>query len=112
MNQWIRKWEVNGWKRSKKHSVFNKDLWMRLATLERKIINNGYKVVCKWVKSHSGIIGNEAADRLANKGANLWHHEPMSTKKRKRENDQDLLTQKKDTIPIDPKSLLFYFERK
>lgn len=63
ITEWIKKWEMNNWKNSRKEEIKNKELWIKLNELNKKHI-----VEWKWVKSHSGNIGNEKADELANKG--------------------------------------------
>ena len=60
ITEWIKKWEKNNWKNSKKEPVKNKDLWIRLNNLCQK--NN---VVWKWVKGHSNNKYNNLADELA-----------------------------------------------
>ena len=62
ITEWIKKWEKNNWKNSKKEPVKNKDLWIRLNNLCQK--NN---VVWKWVKGHSNNKFNNLADELATK---------------------------------------------
>ncbi len=61
--KWYVKWEVNGWKNSKKEPVENKDLWIELLALVRELQVEFIKV-----KGHSGNKYNEKADELANKG--------------------------------------------
>ena len=57
---WIKNWEKNDWKNSKKKPVKNKDLWLKLNRLSKeKIIN------WRWVKAHAGNKYNELADKLA-----------------------------------------------
>ena len=60
ITEWIKKWEKNNWKNSKKEPVKNKDLWIKLNNLCQK--NN---VVWKWVKGHSNNKYNNLADELA-----------------------------------------------
>ncbi|MES1930646.1 ribonuclease H [Salinisphaera dokdonensis CL-ES53] len=61
--QWLANWKRNGWKTAAKKPVKNADLWRALdAACERHEIN------WHWVKGHSGDVGNEAADALANRG--------------------------------------------
>ena len=62
ITDWIKKWEKNNWKNSKKEPVKNKDLWIKLNNLCQK--NN---VVWKWVKGHSNNKFNNLADELATK---------------------------------------------
>ena len=60
ITEWIKKWEKNGWKNSKKKPVKNKDLWIKLESLCLK-----NKVSWKWVKGHSTNKYNNLADKLA-----------------------------------------------
>lgn len=59
---WLSRWQVNGWINSKKKPVENRNLWMRL--LELSAVHN-----VKWikVKGHSGHPLNERCDELARK---------------------------------------------
>jgi ribonuclease HI len=63
IEQWLKKWKRNGWKTTNGDPVKNRDLWERLdagcAT---------HDVKWKWVKGHSGVVGNERADSLAKMG--------------------------------------------
>ena len=58
---WIDKWKNNKWKTSSKKDVKNVDLWKAIDKL-----NSFHVVKWEWVKGHSGNIGNEVADELAN----------------------------------------------
>lgn len=62
--KWYVKWRQNGWKNSKKQPVANSDLWKQM--LEKKEKTNA--VILK-VKGHSGVAGNEMADKLASEAA-------------------------------------------
>jgi ribonuclease HI len=63
ITEWMANWKKRGWKTAAKKPVKNEDLWRRLdASIERHEIN------WIWVKGHSGDVGNEKADDLANKG--------------------------------------------
>lgn len=53
--QWIQKWQKNGFKKIK-----NTDLWKRFLDLYPK-----HNVKLIWVKGHSGNIENEVCDKLA-----------------------------------------------
>lgn len=53
---------TKGWKRRANH-----DLWEQLDAVTR-----GRNVRWCWVKAHSGVPGNEAADRLAQEEAERW----------------------------------------
>ncbi|MAA73927.1 MAG: ribonuclease HI [Salinisphaeraceae bacterium] len=63
INEWMANWKRNGWKTAQKKAVKNADLWQRLDQA-----NQQHDVTWHWVKGHSGDAGNEAADRLANRG--------------------------------------------
>ncbi len=63
MNDWLPNWKKREWKTANKRPVKNVDLWQRLdqATLR-------HQIKWQWVKGHSGDVGNEKADQLANQG--------------------------------------------
>lgn len=63
ITQWIHNWKKNSWRTAAKKDVKNKELWKKLDELI-----NFHQVQWHWVKGHSGDIGNETADFLANKG--------------------------------------------
>jgi len=65
LTEWRNNWERNGWRTADKQPVKNKDLWVQLLPLYDTLKS---KLSFHWVKGHSGIPGNEAADALANKG--------------------------------------------
>ena len=63
LNEWLPAWIKRGWKTANNKPVQNKDLWLQLlAQCER------HQIQWHWVKGHSGDMGNERADALANKG--------------------------------------------
>ncbi len=61
ITEWINNWKVKGWKTANKTPVKNKDLWKQLDKL-----TENHKITWKWVRGHTGHIGNERADQLAN----------------------------------------------
>ena len=63
MSEYIETWEFCGWRTSSNKPVKNVDLWKEL-----KLIAARHEVRWRWVKGHSGIAGNEQADRLAGQG--------------------------------------------
>lgn len=63
IEQWMPGWKARGWKTSGRKPVLNQDLWQRLDEL-----NQQHHIEWHWVKGHSGDIGNEKADELANRG--------------------------------------------
>jgi len=63
ITEWMDNWKKRGWKTAAKKPVKNEDLWRRLdAAIQIHSID------WQWVKGHSGNVGNEKADSLANKG--------------------------------------------
>ena len=63
INNWIANWKKNNWKTASKKDVKNKELWIELDAETCK-----HEIEWIWVKGHSGNIGNEKADALANMG--------------------------------------------
>ncbi|MBT3195600.1 MAG: ribonuclease HI [Candidatus Ruthia sp.] len=61
INEWIKGWKLRGWKTANKKPVKNVDLWQQLDE-----VNTKHNVHWYWVKGHSGDIGNDMADELAN----------------------------------------------
>lgn len=57
---WAKKWRNNNWKRNKKESAKNTDLWQQLLDLCEK-----HQVNFVWVKGHAGNPENEYCDYLA-----------------------------------------------
>lgn len=62
---WIGRWQKNGWKNSKKEDVANQDLWKTLLALMNK-----NRVRIEKVKGHSGDRWNERCDELARNAIN------------------------------------------
>ncbi len=62
MTKWLANWKKRGWKTAAKKPVKNVDLWQRLDTVVQ-----ANEVSWQWVKGHSGDVGNEYADMLANR---------------------------------------------
>jgi ribonuclease HI len=63
LTEWLPNWKKRGWKTASKASVKNEDLWRRLDTAAKR-----HTIEWVWVKGHSGDLGNERADTLANRG--------------------------------------------
>lgn len=62
--KWVKKWKTNGWQSSAGKEVLNRE---ELELLDAE--SNGITVTYVHVPGHSGLEGNEAADKLANEGA-------------------------------------------
>jgi len=65
-NKWVPKWESNGWRTANNEPVKNR---AELSDLNREIRASGMEVKFEHVPGHAGNVGNEAADRLAKRGA-------------------------------------------
>ena len=64
ITEWIHGWKARGWRKSDKKPVENKELWIQLDEERNKFSNISFHKV----KAHVGILNNELADTLANKG--------------------------------------------
>ncbi|KAF8665425.1 hypothetical protein AX16_000444 [Volvariella volvacea WC 439] len=65
---WLPKWKSNGWRSSTGAPVKNVLLIRYLSTLLDERCLHGQKVHLKYVKGHSGDVGNDGADAQANIG--------------------------------------------
>ncbi|ADV20448.1 ribonuclease HI [Cryptococcus gattii E566] len=70
MTIWLPKWMNNNFRNSNRQEVVNIDLIKHLLVLLRRRGPAG-RVKFKYVPAHSGVEGNEAADRLARTGGAL-----------------------------------------
>ena len=61
---WAKSWQARGWKRKKRGTALNPDLWERLLKA-----CEAHEVEFKWVKGHSANRENERCDQLANEAA-------------------------------------------
>ena len=57
---WAKKWQSQGWMRTKKEPALNPDLWEKLLKL-----CDIHQMEIIWVKGHAGHPENERCDRLA-----------------------------------------------
>jgi len=64
VEQWIARWQANGWRTSDRKPVKNQDLWERLV---RACAPHGIR--WHWVKGHAGHAENERVDALARDAA-------------------------------------------
>ena len=60
--EWVTNWKKRGWKTADKKPVKNQDLWQALDALA-----STHDLEWLWVKGHSGNVGNERVDELANR---------------------------------------------
>ncbi|MDT0498257.1 ribonuclease HI [Algiphilus sp. W345] len=63
LQEWLPNWKRRNWKTASNKPVKNQDLWQRLDAAAAR-----HRVQWHWVRGHSGDVGNEEADRLANQG--------------------------------------------
>jgi ribonuclease HI len=61
---WVQRWRAKGWKRNKRESALNPDLWERLLRLCEY-----HEVKFIWIKGHAGTIENTRCDELAMQAA-------------------------------------------
>jgi ribonuclease HI len=64
VTEWMPNWKRKGWRNANKKPVANQDLWL---VLDKEINTHRLKNNIKWthVDGHSGVLGNERADKLA-----------------------------------------------
>ena len=60
--EWLSQWKRRGWKTADKKPVKNQDLWQELDAARQR-----HTLEWHWVKGHSGNVGNERVDELANR---------------------------------------------
>jgi ribonuclease HI len=60
--EWLPQWKARGWKTAAKQPVKNQDLWQTLDELVKR-----HELEWHWVMGHSGNVGNERVDELANR---------------------------------------------
>ena len=64
IEEWLPRWQANGWRTSDKKPVKNRDLWERLAAAI-----GDHQVTWLWVRGHAGHAENERVDLLAREAA-------------------------------------------
>ena len=57
---WAQRWRQDGWKRNRRDSALNPDLWQRLLQ-----VCEHHEVEFRWVKGHAGSAENTRADHMA-----------------------------------------------
>ena len=68
---WVRKWEQEGWRTTKRSEVVSKDLFKRARDMILTLEDKGIAVEFRHVPGHRGVWGNEQADALAVMGARM-----------------------------------------
>lgn len=60
IEEWMPRWQTNGWRTTDKKPVKNQDLWQRLhAAL------GAHHITWQWTRGHSGHVENELVDQRA-----------------------------------------------
>jgi ribonuclease HI len=61
-------WEANDWVKGDGQIVANAEVWKQLAYEKQHLADKGVTMVYRWIKGHSGDVGNDLADKWATKG--------------------------------------------
>lgn len=70
VEEWMARWQANGWRTSDRQPVKNRELWERLRTALA-----AHQVRWHWVKGHAGHVENERVDVLARTAAEMAREE-------------------------------------
>lgn len=65
ITQWIVGWKKKGWKTSTGKPVLNQDLWQILDSLNTRAGKSLTPVEWRYVRGHSGNVGNDRCDAIA-----------------------------------------------
>ena len=87
ITMWTERWKRHGW-RTSSGEVGHRDLWEHIDWLRGEA---GDKLQVRWVPSHLGVAGNEAADELAGEGRELHPYNLLPLSKRRRVTEWDAL---------------------
>jgi ribonuclease HI len=71
LTEWAVRWEREGWKSTGNKEVISKDLFKRARDLMRALADVNVMISFRHIPGHSGIWGNEQADKLAVMGAHM-----------------------------------------
>ncbi|MBA2690473.1 MAG: ribonuclease HI [Burkholderiales bacterium] len=63
ITEWLPTWKRKNWRTADGKPVKNVDLWRELDLLASR-----HQILWRWVRGHSGDVGNDRADQLANRG--------------------------------------------
>ncbi len=64
MKGWAKRWQSNGWKRNRKETALNGDLWDRLIELCEQ-----HEIEFRWIEGHASSRENNRCDQLAETAA-------------------------------------------
>lgn len=71
VTKWPEKWKMNGWKTSTGNPVLHVEIIKECLSIMEYRKSRGYITRFRYIKGHSGNEGNEGADVLAKKGADM-----------------------------------------
>ena len=72
LDGWLARWERQGWRSASGKRVSHADIWRLILGWLRKFDGDpGRKLEVSHVRAHAGNEGNEKADELAKKGADI-----------------------------------------
>ncbi|MGA9422163.1 MAG: ribonuclease HI [Rhodanobacteraceae bacterium] len=74
VEEWLARWQANGWHTGDRKPVKNRDLWERLAAALAR-----HQVRWQWVRGHTGHCENERVDALARDAALRFQHAATAT---------------------------------
>ncbi|KIM47669.1 hypothetical protein M413DRAFT_439336 [Hebeloma cylindrosporum] len=97
LRTWIHKWRQNNWRSAGGDPVKNAGIIRCISTYLDIRSKLGQKVVLEYVKGHSGDVGNDGADAMANQGALL----PATPERDWEALERQLVGQFDDIIPVD-----------
>ncbi len=70
IEQWLPRWQANGWRTSDRKPVKNQDLWLRLSAAAAP-----HRVAWHWTRGHAGHPENERVDVAARAAAEALRKE-------------------------------------
>lgn len=114
----FRTWADREWRKTDGSPVLNVSLWKDLGRIINRFYRNfRIKVVIEKVPGHSGIEGNEAADRLAKKSADIPFNKStrkfmVRRKKTKEKTKPGAISAKGQKIKIRVVDILYFPEQK
>ena len=74
VNGWLDRWERQQWRTTSGKRVSHADIWRKILFWLRRFDNEPRRILyVTHVKAHTGVVGNEKADKLASKGSKLRH---------------------------------------
>jgi len=76
---WYKTWCRNEWKTSTNKDVLHSSLIKESVSILEYRISQGYSTSLEYVKGHSGVEGNEGADKLARKASSESHQKAMES---------------------------------